>query len=438
MKTLYFECAMGAAGDMLMASLLELVADPQAHIAKLNALGIPGVSVELQKSTKCGIVGSHVSVVVSGVHEHSHDVSFAGHTHSHSHGEHEHSHEGRTHSHSHGEHEHSHEGHAHSHGEHEHSHEGHAHSHNGMHEIMELVQNLALSERVRQDVIAVYQLIAEAESHAHGVPVDQIHFHEVGNMDAVADIIGVCMLIEELAPDQILASPIHVGSGHVRCAHGVLPVPAPATAHILQGVPIYGGAIRGELCTPTGAALLRHFVQQYGALPTMVVQAIGYGMGTKDFEAANCVRAMIGETEQSQREVVELCCNIDDMTPEAIAFVQQKLMDEGALDVYTIALGMKKGRPGILLTCMVRREKLDHMVKLIFKHTTTLGMRQNVSQRYALTREEHQQDTPFGEVGVKTSRGYGVVREKIEYEDLARIAREHDLSLEEVLKKLKP
>ena len=158
-----------------------------------------------------------------------------------------------------------------------------------------IISRLKVSEKVRQNALAVYQIIAEAESHAHGKPVQEIHFHEVGTMDAIADVTAVCMLMEKLNPDRIAASPVHVGSGHVHCAHGIMPVPAPATAYILRGIPTYGGGIRGELCTPTGAALLKYFADEFGDQPLMRVQTIGYGMGQKDFRAANCVRAMLGE-----------------------------------------------------------------------------------------------------------------------------------------------
>lgn len=172
-------------------------------------------------------------------------------------------------------------------------HTPHTHHHRGMHEIEHIIEDLKLSQKVRSDVLAVYALIAEAESHVHGVPVTDIHFHEVGTMDAIADITAVCLLMERIAPQQVISSPVHVGSGHVHCAHGILPVPAPATAYILRDVPIYGGGIKGELCTPTGAALLKHFVTSFGNMPVMKTEMIGYGMGKKDFEAANCVRAFL-------------------------------------------------------------------------------------------------------------------------------------------------
>lgn len=399
MKTLYLECKMGAAGDMLMAALLELVPDRDGFIRRMNSLGLPGVQLSAESSVKCGIAGTHVRVTVRGEEEHSHDHSVHDHDH----------------------------GHSHSHG---HNHEA-EHSHNGLDDVGRIIGGLDLPAKVRADVLAVYQLIAEAESKAHGKPVEQVHFHEVGALDAIADITGVCLLMSELAPAQIIVSPVHVGSGHVRCAHGIMPVPAPATAHILRDVPIYGGSIIGELCTPTGAALLRHFATSFGDLPVMQVAKIGYGMGKKDFPAANCVRAMLGETPDRRGEVVELSCNLDDMTPEAIGFAMERLLAAGALDVYTQPIGMKKNRPGVLLCCQCPADLRDEMVRLIFKHTTTLGIREYDCKRYMLDRSEQTAETEYGPIRIKASAGWGAERSKLEYEDIARVARERDLSFME-------
>lgn len=281
MKTLYLDLGMGAAGDMLTAALLELMPDRDAALEQLNHLGLPHTQFSMERTSKCGISGTHIHVTVLGreeqpcpeVLEHDH-----GHDHCH---EHEHDHH---HGHDHGHH-------------HEHAHDH--HSHTALADIRQAVGALSVSDAVKNQVLSVYDRIAQAESQVHGVPVDQIHFHEVGSLDALADITAVCYLLEQLAPEQIMASPVQVGYGKVRCAHGILPVPAPATAQILLGVPIRAGDIPGELCTPTGAALLRQFVTSYGALPTMTVTAIGYGLGTKDFPAANCLRAMLGESEGS-------------------------------------------------------------------------------------------------------------------------------------------
>lgn len=432
MKTLYLECNMGAAGDMLTAALLELHPDPQGFVERMNRLGLPGVVFAAQPAVKCGITGTQVSVTVGGEEEESHDVPL--HTHVHETAQDE-AHPGHAHDHVHGhdhEHTHAHE-HEHSHG-HEHSHEhGHGHHHHaGMGDIRHILSHLDIPQPVRQDAKAVYQLIAQAESHAHGRPVEEIHFHEVGTLDAVTDVVAVCWLLHDLAPEQIVASPVHVGCGQVRCAHGILPVPAPATAYILQGVPTYGGSVQGELCTPTGAALLKHFVQRFGPSPVMRVEKTGYGMGKKDFEAANCVRAMLGQTQEESAAIAQLACNLDDMTPEALGFAQERLWEAGALDVTTAPIGMKKNRPGVQLTCLCRLEDREKLVSVLFAHTTTLGVRESLCTRYTLARSQRTVETEHGPVRVKEARGWGVTREKPEYEDVAKIAREQGLTLDQV------
>ena len=432
MKTLYLECNMGAAGDMLTAALLELHPDPQGFVERMNRLGLPGVVFAAQPAVKCGITGTQVSVTVGGEEEESHDVPLHSHVHETAQDE---AHPGHAHDYVHvhdHEHTHDHE-HEHTHG-HEHSHEhGHGHHHHaGMGDIRHILSHLDIPQPVRQDAEAVYQLIAQAESHAHGRPVEEIHFHEVGTLDAVTDVVAVCWLLHDLAPEQIVASPVQVGCGQVRCAHGILPVPAPATAYILQGVPTYGGSVQGELCTPTGAALLKHFVQRFGSSPVMRVEKTGYGMGKKDFEAANCVRAMLGQTQEESTTIAQLACNLDDMTPEALGFAQERLWEAGALDVTTAPIGMKKNRPGVQLTCLCRLEDREKLVSVLFAHTTTLGVRESLCTRYTLARSQRTVETEHGPVRVKEARGWGVTREKPEYEDVAKIAREQGLTLDQV------
>lgn len=413
---------------MLTAALLELMPERKKVVEELNGLGIPGVEFVCEAATRCGIGGTHISVKVHGGEE-SEEMHDGGHVHEHEHGHGEHHHDGGH------DHEHHHDGgHDHEH-HHEDNHEHH-HHHSGMREIGRIVIDLPVSERIRKDILAVFGLIAEAESHVHGVPVTEIHFHEVGTMDAVADIAAVCILMDRLAPDQVVVSPVHVGSGQVKCAHGILPVPAPATAYILKDIPIYGGQIQGELCTPTGAALLKYFASRFGAMPVMRTSVIGYGMGKKEFPAANCVRALLGETEEAGDTVAELSCNVDDMTAEAVGYAMEVFFEAGALEVYTTPAGMKKSRPGVVLHVMCREDKKDEMAALIFKHTTTIGVREAVSKRYTLKRSVETVQTSFGEIRKKISTGYGVTREKYEYEDLARIAAERGMSIQEIMEAL--
>lgn len=460
MRTLYLDCSMGAAGDMLTAALLDLHPESAKFLERLNGLGIPNVTFEVEKTARCGILGTLMHVKIGGKeevsedfnhelsHEHFHNHShenfheeshehhcehseFHHHKHSEEDSHHEHSHSAE-HSHHH-EHSENHETHSREHSEHSELHHEHHHEHHGMADIEKVVNSLAVPEAVKRDVLAVYKLIAEAEGKVHGRSVAEIHFHEVGAMDAVADVTAVSLLLHELAPERIAASPVRTGFGQVKCAHGILPVPAPATALLLQGVPSYGGQIRGELCTPTGAALLKHFVTSFGSQPAMRVEKLGYGLGQKEFQAANCVRAALGETAEigSTDEVLELKCNLDDMTAEAVAFATEELLAAGALDIFTTAIGMKKSRPAVLLTCLCRAAEREEFIRLIFHHTTTLGIRETLCKRSVLTRELKTLETDLGAVRVKCVSGYGIHRAKIEHDDLAKIARAKKISLAE-------
>lgn len=384
MKTLYIDCAMGCAGDMLTAALLELHPDRDGFIARMNdALGGKAV-LSAKPDRKCGVMGTHVTVLINGDEE----------------------------------------------GEPERHH----HHHTSVAEITEFIDTVPLADVVKDNAKAVYTLIAEAESRVHGHPIENIHFHEVGSLDALADVLSVCELMHELAPDKVLASPVNVGSGFVKCTHGVLPVPAPATELILRGVPIYSGQIKSELCTPTGAALLKHFAEAFVPLPVLRVERAGYGTGKKNFETANVVRVLLGETEEQKEQIIELACNLDDMTPEELGFTMEELFRLGAHDVYFTSIGMKKSRPGVMLTCMCRSDKRDEMLRCIFKHTTTLGVREYVCNRYSLTRSIDTVQAEYGAVRIKKAEGYGVKRSKAEYDDLAKLARENDTTIAEIRK----
>ncbi len=412
MKTLYLECGMGAAGDMLTAALLELTEDRQSFLKRINHLGLPGVKVDAETSVKCGITGTHMKVTVNGEEEESRDA------HSHPH---EHAHE-----HSHGQ-------------DHEHHSDDPAHGHHhhaSPADVEELINGLNVSDQVKADAKAVYALIAEAESQVHGHPVSEIHFHEVGTLDAVTDVISVCLLMEEIGAEEVVVSPVHVGSGHVHCMHGILPVPAPATALILKDVPTYGGHIQGELCTPTGAALLKHFASRFGDRPIMRTKAIGYGMGKKDFEQANCVRAFLGESERQREQITKLECNLDDMTGEDIGFATEQLFQAGAKEVFTQAVGMKKNRPGILLTVLCLTEDADRLAEEMMKHTSTLGIRRQEMSRYVLQRSVETLSISYGEVRMKQASGMGVKRSKPEFEDVAALARKYQVPLRTIREKI--
>ena len=417
MKILYLDCGMGAAGDMLTAALFELQDDRQSALDGLNALGLPGVLFEAEEAVRCGITGTHMKVLVNGAEEIVDEEGSHGHGHGHEHN-HEHS-NGHDH------------GHAHDH-EHSHDHE-HAHHHYALTDILEIISRLSVSVRVKEGVEAVYRRIAEAESHVHGQPVEEVHFHEVGAMDAVADVTAALWLFERLGVERTVCSPVRTGFGEVRCAHGILPVPAPATALLLEDMPVYAGDIRGEMCTPTGAALLGYLTDEYGTFPEMKLLKTGYGMGKKDFPRANCLCARIGMTDPHPADrVVELVCNLDDMTGEDLAGAQAALLREGALDVWTVPAFMKKGRPGVEFHVLAREEDRDTAVRGIFRHTSTIGIREAVMNRFVLARREESVETEYGPVRKKISEGYGIIREKYEYDDLARIALETGMTLQEV------
>lgn len=381
MKTLYLECAMGASGDMLMAALYELCGGKEKFLRDMNSL-LPGVSVTAEPAARQGIAGTHMRVVIHGEEE------------------------GRQHGHQHG------------------------HPHRSLEDVLGLIDGFSLPDPVKKDAREVYRRIARAESAAHGADVGEVHFHEVGALDAVADVTGVCYLMHLLSPDKTAASPIHLGSGTVRTAHGLLPVPAPATAKLLEGLPVYGSYIQGELCTPTGAALVAYFARDFSHMPAGKLLGCGTGCGAKDFPRANCLRAFLldspepNESGSPNGAVTELKANLDDMTGEALGFAMEQLMDAGALDVSFTPLQMKKNRPGVLLTCLCRPGDADGIAKAMLEHTSTFGVRRTDCPRYALT------SNLSG--GVKTGSGYGVVKSKPEYEPLAAAARSKGVPLRDV------
>ena len=386
MRILYIECGMGAAGDMLMSALYELLKDKQGFLDTMNALGLPGVRLTAEAGVTCGIAGSRIRVSIRGT-------------------------QGTPEQHHHG-------------------------GYTTPEEISGLLDALPLPEAVIANARSIYDAIAQAEAKAHRCPAGEVHFHEVGALDAAADIIGVCYALHLLQPERIVVSPIHVGSGTVRCAHGVFPVPAPATAALLAGIPIYGGTVEGELCTPTGAALLTHFADSFGPMPVMRTEQVGIGIGSKVFRQANCVRAFLGTDETpacaANGKITELICNIDDMTGEALAFACTQLLALGALDVYTIPGIMKKGRPGVVLTVLCDPQQKDLLARHILAQTATNGVRAREYEKYFLSPGGKSAETPWGTVRIKTAEGFGVVHAKPEHEDVAALARSAGVSYQTV------
>ncbi|MCI8943943.1 MAG: nickel pincer cofactor biosynthesis protein LarC [Oscillospiraceae bacterium] len=388
MRTLYFECAMGAAGDMLMGALYELCPEKARFLADMNSL-LPGVRLEAEAVRRQGIAGTHMRVVVHGQEE-----------------------------------------------GHDRHHEHHHHEHHSLADIEAMIDGFSLPQAVRESARSTYGLIAQAESEAHGVDVGEVHFHEVGALDAVVDVTGVCYLLHLLSPEAVCASTVTVGSGTIHTAHGLLPVPAPATARLLAGVPVTAGDIEAEMCTPTGAALLRTFARSFGPMPDGTVLGCGYGCGTKDFHRANCLRAFLLDTaavsEGSNDRIVELKANIDDMTGEAMGFAMERLLEAGAVDVSYAPVYMKKNRPGVVLTCLCRPGDADRLAREILRHTSTFGVRRTDCPRYAMSVSSEEVETVCGPVPQKTGTGYGLVKSKPEYEAMAEAARLHGVPLAEV------
>ena len=380
MRTLYLDCGTGASGDMLLGALADLLDDPRELESLIAAAGIPGVTVEMEIAERSAVSGIRVHVKVHGTEE---------------------------------------------------GHEGHQPERH-LSDILGLIGGLHVSDRVKADAAAVYRTIAGAESEVHGKAVDEVHFHEVGALDAVTDVVGVCLLIERLAPEQVIASPIRTGFGSVRCAHGILPVPAPATAFLLRGLPVFAGDEEGEFCTPTGAALVGHFAARFEQMPRMVFDDIGCGLGERQYEHANLLRAYLGDADEELPTVTQIDCNIDDMTPEDLGGVIDILMTYGALDATVVPAIMKKGRPGYILSCLCRERDADDLAVAILAHTSTIGLRMHVCRRYEMRSRTEQVRTDFGPVRVKVSEGYGLRKSKPEFEDLKKRAAENDVTIADV------
>ncbi len=388
MKTLYLECNAGASGDMILGALTDLLKDPFEFKQMIESAGIPGVAAEVEVDEQSAVAGIRVHIKVDGVEEG----------------------------------------------------DGNETSHRDsrvLGDVVSLIGELNVSDMVKDDASQIYRIIAEAESNVHGKPVSEVHFHEVGALDAIADIVGVCMLIERLSPAQIIASSLRTGFGSVKCAHGILPVPAPATAYILRGMPVYAGDEEGEFTTPTGAAIVRHFAEKYGQMPLMKFDDVGYGLGKKTFRTANMVRAYFGDVDGIMPTVKEISCNIDDMTPEDIGGIVDLLMASGALDATIASAVMKKSRPGFILSCICREEDADDLATVILAHTSSIGLRMHTCERYEMASSFITYRTDFGDVRIKISEGYGLRKWKPEYKDLVKAAVANGVTVDEVRKNIR-
>jgi hypothetical protein len=429
MRIAYLDCFSGVSGDMFLGALVSAGVPAELLRQTVRALDV-GAALEIAGVERNGIAATKVDVLVDGEKDLPREEFLAQahaeqvHVHPHEHGSHVHAHP----------HDHEHED-SHSHEQQPHSH---AHPHRGLKEIREIIRRAAIAESAKQTAIAIFQALGEAEAKIHHKEAETIGFHEVGSVDAIVDIVCAAVGAEALKVERWICSPLNVGGGTVRCAHGTLPVPAPATLELLKGAPIYSSGIQKELVTPTGAAIVRTLASGYGAFPAMAVEAIGYGAGSRSFPGMpNVTRLTVGEKKEepvAQTTCTVLEANLDDMSPQLFGYVMERLLEAGALDVFGSPLQMKKSRPGLLLTVLTRNEDAQRLAQVIFSETTTLGMRVRQDRRFELERRYVPVQTPWGEVRIKVGSMQGTdCNAAPEFEDCRRLAIEHKVPLKMVM-----
>lgn len=435
MRIAYLECFSGISGDMFLGALIDAGVPPRLLEETVAALNV-GARLEISRVVRSGISATKVDVWVDGEKDMPREEYWA----KQEHGEHQHSHD-----HGHG-HEHEH------HHDHQHSSESdgsragtpplHEHSHRrGLTEIREIIGKAAISDSAKRTAVAIFEALGTAEAKIHATPIEKVHFHEVGAVDAMVDIVCASIGAEALGVDEIVCSPLNVGGGSVKCAHGTFPVPAPATVELLKGAPVYSSGVQAELVTPTGAAIVKVLAKRFAAFPEMQIKKSGYGAGTREFPGLpNVVRLTIGEsaskpaakTESDTVAVLE--ANLDDLNPQVFGYVMDRLLEEGALDVFGMPVQMKKNRPGTLLTVLCKPEDASKLSHLIFTETTTLGVRRRDEVRETLARRWENVRTQWGEVRIKIASMNGTVTNYApEYEDCRRIATEHHVPLKKVM-----
>ncbi|MGB8595881.1 MAG: nickel pincer cofactor biosynthesis protein LarC [Candidatus Sulfotelmatobacter sp.] len=444
MRVAYLECFSGMSGDMFLGALVDAGVAPRLLEETVAALGI-GARLEVSRVVRSGISATKVDVYVDGEKDLPREQYWERQTtahneHEHRHGHHEHDHDEGKHSHQDAEsrasrplpHEHS--------VSHEHPH-SHAHG-RGLTEIREIISAAAISETARKTALAIFEALGRAEAKIHNASVESVHFHEVGSVDAMVDIVCAAVGAEALRVDEIVCSPLNVGGGTVKCAHGTIPVPAPATVELLGDAPVYSSGVLAELVTPTGAAIVKTLASRFAAFPEMKIEKSGYGAGSRDFPGhPNVVRLTVGETASkavaartSSETITVLEANLDDLNPQVFGYVMDRLFEEGALDAFGMPVQMKKNRPGMLLTVLCKPEDAGKLTQLIFAETTTLGVRRRDEMRETLARRWEKVHTPWGEVRIKIASMNGTVTNYApEYEDCRRIAAEHRVPLKRVM-----
>lgn len=447
-KKLYFECTSGISGDMTVAALLDLGADEQVLREAISSIPVSGFDIKISRVKKSGVDACDFNVLMDAAHEnHDHDMEYLHgehyhheeqeHTHEHSHEEHrnthdthEHSHEGHEHMH-----EHSHEEHGHT---HEHSHEGHGHSHGhhhehrGLPEILAIIDQCKMNDSAKELAKKIFDIVAVAESKAHGLPKEQVHFHEVGAIDSIVDIISVAVCFDNLGIEDVIIPVLYEGSGSVRCQHGILPVPVPATANIVEayGLKLHKMDFMGEFVTPTGAAIAAAIRTEEKLPSVFSVVRTGIGAGKREYEKASILRVMILEVEEEkEREFIcKLETNIDDCTGENLGFVMEKLLEAGAKDVNYLPVYMKKNRPAYELHILCDEKDAEKMEQILFEETTTIGIRKQRMERVTLKREIKELESEYGKYRIKVCKLGDRERSYPEYEDVARLAKENQIS----------
>jgi len=436
-KTAYFDCFSGASGDMVLGALLDLGLPLEALRAALGSLDIEYGGVSAERVLRAGVSATRFRANAEERLAHASQGPSAAHRDAASHEHHAHSSGSHVHapdtSHDHGQHHH--EDHEHDHGDREHAHEA-LHAHHSLKDIARYIERSALPRSGKDRALALFEKLAQAEAAIHDVPIERIHLHEVGALDSIIDIVGAVFGMEWLGADEVIVSPLNVGSGTVWCAHGEFPVPAPATALLLAGVPIYAGAVANELVTPTGALLMTSYARRFGALPPMRVKQIGYGAGSRDFaKHPNVLRVLVGEglsSEETERVIV-IECEIDDMNPQLFGPLMERLYADGALDVFYAPVQMKKNRPGTLVTVISPVDRREALSAVLFTDSTTIGVRYQEVLRERLAREVRIVETPVGAIRFKVATRDGrVLNAAPEFEDCARAAADRGMSIKDV------
>lgn len=379
-KVLYFDCFAGISGDMTVGALIDLGADEKELMRQLDSLHLHGYRIEIKKALKNGISGTDFNVIV----------------------------------------------------EEEHSHHAHHHHSRNLSDISDIINSSPLDSSVKELSLKIFHEIAVAESKIHAKSIDEIHFHEVGAVDSIVDIVASAICLNMIKPDKIISSPLNLGEGTVECAHGVFPVPAPATAEILKGIPVYSSGIKKEMTTPTGAAIIKCIAQEFSSFPAMKIDSTGYGLGKRNLEVPNVLRVVVGEMDYSEKKVM-IETNIDDMSGEIYSYLMNKLFESGALDFFITPVIMKKSRPAHVLSVLCESGKVDALEEIIFTETTTFGTRRYEVERSELERTISKVKTSYGEISVK--KGYlngKYLKFSPEYDECAEAAKKHGVPVREV------